>query len=117
MAIFGALALIVAAGCASQSAARVDCATHAWSGSCTLRSLTKVEDRDLPMPYVVYEAIYAPRASAQYPQYTPAEVRLRFGTPAQYEFALQDHLKAQATVTCQSPVAQGSCIPEGIVAY
>ena len=111
-----ALVLVVGAGCAGQSAARADCATSAWSGSCTLRSLTKVEDRDLPIPYVVYEAIYAPQVSTQYPQYTPAEVRLRFGTPAQYEFALQDHLKAQATVTCQSPVAQGSCIPEGIVA-
>jgi outer membrane protein OmpA-like peptidoglycan-associated protein len=115
-AIFGALAATVIAGCAGGNAARADCATSAWSGSCKLRSLTKVEDRDLPIPYVVYEAIYTPQASAQYPQYTPAEVRLRFGAPGQYEFALQDHLQAQSTVACQSPVAQGSCVPEGIVA-
>jgi outer membrane protein OmpA-like peptidoglycan-associated protein len=104
------------AGCAGQTAARADCATSAWSGTCTLHALTKVEDRELPIPYVVYEAIYTPQASPQYPQFTPAEARLRFGAPAQYEFALQDHLKAQASVTCQSPVAQGSCVPEGIVA-
>jgi outer membrane protein OmpA-like peptidoglycan-associated protein len=114
--IKGVLALLVGAGCAGQSAARADCATSAWSGSCTLRALTKVEDRDLPMPYVVYEAIYTPQPNPQHAQYTPAEVRLRFGAPGQYEFALQDHLKAQSTVSCQSPVAQGSCIPEGIVA-
>ncbi len=75
-----------------------------------------MEDRDLPIPYVVYEAIYTPQPNAQYPQYTPAEVRMRFGAPGQYEFQLQDHLKAQATVTCQSPVAQGTCIPDRIVA-
>jgi outer membrane protein OmpA-like peptidoglycan-associated protein len=115
LALFGALALALSAGCAGQTAARSDCATRAWSGSCTLRSLTKVEDRELPIPYVVYEAIYAPQTSTTDPEYTPAEVRLRFGAPAQYEFALQDHLKAQSTVTCQSPVAQGSCVPEGLV--
>ena len=68
------------------------------------------------MPYVVYEAIYTPQTDPQLTQYAPAEVRLRFGAPAQYEFALQDHLKAQATVTCQSPVTQGTCIPDTIVA-
>jgi outer membrane protein OmpA-like peptidoglycan-associated protein len=115
-ALFGALGLAASAGCAGPTAARADCATSSWSGSCTLRSLTKVEDRDLPIPYVVYEAIYTPQTNAQYPQYTPAEVRLRVGAPGQYEFALQDHLKSQSTVTCQSPVAQGSCVPEGIVA-
>jgi outer membrane protein OmpA-like peptidoglycan-associated protein len=115
-AVFGALVLVLGAGCAGQTAARRDCATSAWSGSCTLRALTKVEDRELPIPYVVYEAIYTPQQNPQYPQYTPAEVRLRFGAPGQYEFALQDHLKAQSSVTCQSPVAQGSCVPEGIVA-
>jgi len=81
---------------------------------CKLHSLTKVEDRDLPIPYVVYEAVYTPQISPQFPNYTPAEVRQRFGTPAQNEFALQDHLNAQQTVSCESPVAQGNCIPEGM---
>lgn len=114
--LFGALASVLGAGCAAPSAARSDCATSSWAGSCKLRALTKVEDRDLPIPYVVYEAIYTPQQNAQYPQYTPAETRQRFGAPGQYEFALLDHLKAQSTVSCQSPVAQGSCVPEGLVA-
>jgi outer membrane protein OmpA-like peptidoglycan-associated protein len=116
LALFGAFAAIFGTGCASQTPARTDCATQAWSGSCKLRALTKVEDRELPIPYVVYEAIYAPQPNAEHANYTPAEVRLRFGAPGQYEFALQDHLKAQALVACESPVAQGSCVPEGIVA-
>jgi outer membrane protein OmpA-like peptidoglycan-associated protein len=116
LALFGALVAVVGAGCASQTPARADCATRAWAGSCKLRALTKVEDRELPIPYVVYEAIYTPQPNAEHTNYTPAEVRLRFGAPAQFEFALQDHLKAQPLVECQSPVAQGSCVPEGIVA-
>lgn len=116
LALFGALVAVVSAGCASQTRARADCATRAWSGSCKLRALTKVEDRELPIPYVVYEAIYTPQPNPEHATYTPAEARLRFGAPGQYEFALQDHLKAQALVACESPVAQGSCVPEGIVA-
>ena len=68
------------------------------------------------MPYVVYEAVYLPLLNAQYPGYAPSELRLRFGAPAQYELALRDHLKAQSTVSCQSPVTQGSCVPAGLVA-
>ena len=110
----GVLASGASASCAGQSPARNDCATQAWSGTCTLRALTKVEDRELPIPYVVYEGIYTPQVNPQFPNYTPAEVRQRFGTPAQHEFELQDYLNAQKSVTCQSPVAQGSCIPEGL---
>jgi len=81
-----------------------------------LRSLIKVEDRALPIPYVVYEAIYTPQPNTAYPNYTPAETRMRFGAPGQYEFSLYDHLKAQSSVSCQLPTAQGTCIPENVVA-
>ena len=70
----------------------------------------------MPMPYVVYEAIYAPQANAQYPQFTPAEVRLRFGAPARVEFALLDHLKPQAVVACRAPAAPSTCLPGDVVA-
>lgn len=107
----------MSASCASQAPARSDCATQAWSGTCTLRSLTKVEDRELPIPYVVYEAVYTPQVNPQFPSYAPPDVRQRFGTPAQNEFALQDHVNAQKSVPCESPVAQGSCIPEGLTVH
>lgn len=110
------LYLTLGAGCAGESRARSSCAQSSWSGSCKLRDLRKVEDRELPIPYVVYEAIYAPESNAQYPSNTPAEVRMRFGAPARLEFALIDHLKTQATVACQSQVAQGSCISDAVVA-
>jgi outer membrane protein OmpA-like peptidoglycan-associated protein len=108
----GALAL--SAACAGTT--RKSCPSEAWAGKCSLRDLTKVEEREMPMPYVVYEAIYTPLANAEYPQFTPADVRLRFGTPAVHEFALVDHLKAQAIVACRSAAAQVSCLPEEVTA-
>jgi len=77
--------------------------------------LLKFEDRTLPIPYLVYEAIYAPQPNTTYPNYTPAETRLRFGAPAQYELSLYDHLKAQSSVSCQLPTARGTCIPKTVV--
>ena len=68
------------------------------------------------MPYVVYEAIYAPEHNAKYPQFTPADVRMRFGSPAKNEYALVDHLKAQAVVTCHAAAISGSCLPQDVVA-
>ena len=70
----------------------------------------------MPMPYVVYEAIYAPQPNADYPQFTPADVRLRFGTPAIHEFALLDHLKPQRIVACHAAAAPVTCLPEEVSA-
>jgi outer membrane protein OmpA-like peptidoglycan-associated protein len=78
--------------------------------------VTKVEDREMPLPYVVYEAIYAPEANRQFPQFTPLEARMRFGAPARYEFALSDQLKAQARVACHAKAVQGSCLPGEVIA-
>ena len=68
------------------------------------------------MPYVVYEAVYTPEANAEYPQFTPGGVRLRFGTPARHEFALLDHLKRQQEVACRSAAAPATCLPEEVTA-
>jgi len=76
--------------------------------------VTKVEEREMPMPYVVYEAIYTPQTNEEYPQFTPSDVRLRFGAPALQEFALVDHLKRQEQVACRAPIAQSSCLPEQV---
>ena len=63
--VLGALELALSAGCAEQSATGSNCEAGAWSGSCKLHALTKVEDRDLPIPYVVYEADYTPEINPQ----------------------------------------------------
>ena len=68
------------------------------------------------MPYVVYEAIYAPQANAESPQFTPAEVRVRFGAPAAHELALVAHLKQQPVVACRSAAAPVTCLPEDVIA-
>jgi outer membrane protein OmpA-like peptidoglycan-associated protein len=78
--------------------------------------LIKVEDRALPIPYVVYEATYAPEPNAASPAYTPPELRLRFGTAAAHEFQLVDHLHAQSTVACRLPPATDGCSAETLSA-
>jgi len=109
-------ALLASAGCAAGSAANNHCPSETWTGKCNLRDVQKVEERELPMAYVVYEAIYTPEANPDYPQFTPAEARVRMGTPAAHEFALVDHLKAQPVVTCHAKTAAVSCLPEALTA-
>jgi outer membrane protein OmpA-like peptidoglycan-associated protein len=107
-------ALSSSAGCASAS--RKPCPSEAWTGECKLQALTKVEEREMPMPYVVYEAIYAPQANAEYPQSTPAELRLRFGARGVQELSLVDHLKRQQVVPCRAAAAPATCLPEEVTA-
>lgn len=96
--------------------ARKACPSEAWAGQCKLHALTKVEERELPMPYVVYEVIYTPQTNADYPQFTPSDLRMRFGTPAVHEFALLDHLKQQPLVACHAAAAPVNCLPGEVTA-
>lgn len=105
----------MSAGCAAGSGNK-PCAGEAWTGKCNLRDVQKVEERELPMPYVTYEAIYTPQPNPDYPQFTPAEARVRVGTPAAHELALVDHLKAHQVVTCRARTMTASCLPEGVTA-
>ncbi len=83
---------------------------------CLLGALTKVEERELPMPWVVYEAVYTPQNNVSSPHFAPAEVRLRFGAPAKNEVSLKNHLQAQAAVPCHAPLTPGTCLPGAVVA-
>jgi outer membrane protein OmpA-like peptidoglycan-associated protein len=83
---------------------------------CVLSGLTKVEEREMPMPWVVYEGVYTPQNNAQYPQFAPPEVRVRFGAPAASEQALKAQLSAQAAVPCHAPMTPGACMPGAVVA-
>ena len=104
------------ADCAGESVARKPCPSEAWAGKCTLRALTKVEERELPLPWIVYEAIYAPEANTEYPNFMPTEAHLRFGTQARNEFALVGYLKEQEAVTCHAGPRPDSCLPGELVA-
>ncbi len=83
---------------------------------CVLSSLTKVEEREMPMPWVVYEAVYTPQNNAQFPSLAPAEVRMKFGAQAAQEYALKTQIGAQAAVPCHAPMTPGSCVPGAVVA-
>lgn len=83
---------------------------------CVLSSLNKVEERELPMPWVVYEAVYTPQNNAQFPEFAPGELRMRFGAPAGSELALKNQLSAQAAVSCHAPMTAGTCLPGAVVA-
>lgn len=107
--------LIGAGGCAGQSSARQQCPSQAWVGKCALSDLRKVEEREMPLPWVVYEAIYSPQSNAEYPNFMPPEAHARFGAPAKDEFAMVDQLKAQAIVSCHAASTPGSCLPRDLV--
>src|SRR5205809_247906 len=112
--LVSASALLSSSGCASSP--RKPCPSEAWAGKCKLRSVTKVEEREMPMPYVVYEAIYSPQPDVAHPQFTPNDVVMRFGTPAVHEFALVDHLRQQQEVACHAAAAPVTCLPEKAIA-
>jgi outer membrane protein OmpA-like peptidoglycan-associated protein len=114
--IAAALAFAANAGCAGDRAAHKQCPSEAWVGTCTRRALTKVEERELPLPWIVYEATYVPQANAEYPNFMPTEAHLRFGTQARNEYALVGHLKQQASVTCHAASMPDSCLPGELVA-
>jgi outer membrane protein OmpA-like peptidoglycan-associated protein len=109
-------AFSASAGCAGEGSAHKQCPSEAWVGKCTLSDLRKVEEREMPIPWVVYEATYSPQANAEYPNFMPIEARLRFGVQAKNEYALVDHLKPQALVSCHAASTPGSCLPRDLVA-
>jgi outer membrane protein OmpA-like peptidoglycan-associated protein len=110
------LAFSAGAGCAGQSSAQKQCPSEAWVGKCKLSDLRKVEEREMPVPWVVYEATYSAQANAEYPSFMPPDARLRFGVLAKNEYALVDHLKPQALVDCHAASTPGSCLPRELVA-
>jgi outer membrane protein OmpA-like peptidoglycan-associated protein len=110
-----AVAFGVASGCSGQGSARKQCPSEAWVGKCALSDLRKVQEREMPVPWVVYEAIYSPQANAEYPNFMPPEAHLQFGALAKNEYALVDHLKAQGTVSCHAASTPGSCLPRDLV--
>jgi outer membrane protein OmpA-like peptidoglycan-associated protein len=107
---FSAVFILVAAtGCAGQTASR--CEPKTWEGECQLASVTKVEDREFPTPYVVMEAVYQPVANANYPRYTPAALVERTGAKAEYELPLYDYLEAHPRVACRADAPQNdACV-------
>ena len=97
-------------GCGTSTA----CRPETWSGSCHLETLTKVRENALPLPSVVYEAIYRPQSKPGEPLLP--DVRREFVAVTRYEEALQAHVTSFPSVTCYvNPPTPGACHPGSIV--
>jgi outer membrane protein OmpA-like peptidoglycan-associated protein len=103
------LGLGIVSSCAGNQAAR-KCPPEVWQGECQLASVTKVEDKEFPIPHVVMEAVYRPLQNASYPEYTPGALAQRTMVKSEYELALFDYLEAHPRVACRThPPPNGAC--------
>src|SRR6478735_759732 len=104
------LGLLLPGACASQQSGATPC--KGWSGTCRLKSVSKVAERESPVPYVVYEGLYEPVNG-------PGDVvvaRANLDARAIYESALQQHFQANAEVPCEQSV-DAECFPGATVAH
>ncbi len=115
MSFKGLLALALALGLlgACGGPSEVHCAAEsAWSGTCTLKSLTKLREVEFPVPHAVYEALYEPQQNPSSPGFTPPAVRQELKVMSSQELELQAYLDKNKTVEChmQAP-PPGACQP------
>lgn len=107
--LFVLSATCAALGCATNESAR-KCPPESWQGECQLASVTKVEDKEFPIPHVVMEAVYRPIQNQSFPDYTPGALAQRTLVKSQYELALYDYLEAHPRVACRThPPPNGAC--------
>jgi outer membrane protein OmpA-like peptidoglycan-associated protein len=86
------------------------CAPEVWQGECQLASVTKVEDKEFPIPVVVMEAVYRPLQNEQYPSYTPGALAERTLVKAQFELPLYDYIEAHPRLPCRAEAPpNGAC--------
>jgi outer membrane protein OmpA-like peptidoglycan-associated protein len=110
----GALSIVwcmsVLAGCAKSQSVN-QCAPEHWEGECQLASVTKVEDKEFPVPHVVMEAVYRPIENPRYPTYTPGALAERTLVKAEFELPLYDYLEAHPRVPCSAQAPSGgACV-------
>jgi outer membrane protein OmpA-like peptidoglycan-associated protein len=102
-------------GCASSQASR-KCPPEVWQGECQLVSITKVADKEFPIPHVVMEAVYRPIANPSYPTYTPGALAQQTMVKSQFELPLYDYLEAHPRVACSTQAPpNGACVAPKVV--
>lgn len=107
------LALLPAIGCNTGSgpSSASTCQTP-WAGTCQLRSVTKVAERELPVSHVLVEALYEPLdAPASVP---PARVQTE--ARPQHEISLRTHFESHPTVSCEQTV-DAQCFPGQLLVH
>jgi outer membrane protein OmpA-like peptidoglycan-associated protein len=109
-ALLGLSVVCLASSCAGGQAAR-KCPPEAWQGECQLASITKVEDKEFPIPHVVMEAVYRPVPNASYPSFTPGALAQRTLVKSEFELPLYDYLEAHPRVACSAQAPpNGACV-------
>lgn len=101
------LGLWACLSCAKQQSTN-QCPPEVWQGQCQLASVTKVEDKEFPIPHVVMEAVYRPIPNASYPGYTPGALAQRTMVKSEHELALYDYLEAHPLVGCATQAPPNS---------
>jgi outer membrane protein OmpA-like peptidoglycan-associated protein len=101
------LGLWACLSCAKQQSTN-QCPPEVWQGQCQLASVTKVEDKEFPIPHVVMEAVYRPIPNASYPEYTPGALAQRTMVKSEHELALYDYLEAHPLVGCATQAPPNS---------
>ena len=77
--------------------------SEAWSGTCKLSSITKVEEREMPCPGSCTKAIYTPQSNPQYPQFTPSEVRAASGRASAIRTGAEAALRTRKQPSLATP--------------
>lgn len=96
-------------GCGSSG----QCRPETWSGTCRLQTVTKVREMELPLPSVVFEAIYRPESSGG--PLLP-DVRREFVALSRYEQALHEYVLSHSVAPCYiNPPPPGQCNPGAMI--
>ncbi|MEZ4226159.1 MAG: hypothetical protein R3B13_34755 [Polyangiaceae bacterium] len=91
---------------------KVTCASERWEGMCQLKSVTKIRESEFPAPNVILEVMFAPIPNAQYPNFTPPELREEIQVMAAQEPAAREHLERNSPTQCHMrPPPAGQCVP------
>jgi len=110
--VTGGLVVAAIAVACGPSANQRSCAPEQWQGSCQLTAVTKVQEKEFPVPHVVLEAVYTPQKNPQYPSFTPPETREYFKVLSNQEPAVRDHVQRHGVVQCHlKPPPPGECMP------
>ncbi len=99
------VAAAVGGGCASSRSTTEPC-TPPWSGTCTLRQVTKLGERSAPVPLVIYEGLYEPQGA---PNSVPM-ARVTVEARAVYAGDVKAYFHAQPEVSCEQLV-DDQCFP------
>ncbi|MBK7582708.1 MAG: hypothetical protein IPI67_21240 [Myxococcales bacterium] len=106
-------ALLLASFFACGGPSERHCAAEApWSGTCNLKSVTKIREVEFPAPHGIYEVIYEPQSNPSNTTFTPPILREEIRVMSSQEVELDGFFAQHQTATCQMAAPPpGVCEP------